>query len=76
LREEGAVAGVPVILTTTADYRADAAHDLTPPVVRVLAKPFMLTTLLETVRAALAAGERMEPFRRDRIPIGSELFIG
>jgi DNA-binding response OmpR family regulator len=74
LREEGA--GVAVVLTATGGYPPGLAEDVAPPVVRLLRKPFALTALLETVRAAAARAGR--PGRFDRRPAAPcpELYIG
>jgi DNA-binding NtrC family response regulator len=86
LREESAPApsGVPVVLTATAGSSPDAAEDIEPPVVKLLAKPFALTALLQSVRAAVAKKGRGEPFNKGRgepfnlnhAAACSELFIG
>jgi DNA-binding response OmpR family regulator len=75
LREEHAVSGVAVVLTTTGSL-SNRADDMKPPVVRFLPKPFTLVALLDTVRAAVARKGRAEPFNRNRATAGSELFIG
>lgn len=74
LREEGA--GVAVVLTATGGYPSRLAEALAPPVVRFLPKPFALTALLETVRAAVARTGRPGPFDRARAAPCSELYIG
>jgi DNA-binding response OmpR family regulator len=74
LREEGAAAGVPVVLTAAASDSPMVAN-FEPPVVTFLPKPFALTTLLESVRAAADKGHE-EPSNRNRVFACSELFIG
>jgi len=76
LREERTATGLPVILTAMAGANPDAIEHVGPPVVRFLAKPFSLTTLLESVRAAV-------PDRRNQGQLGwrsagpcSEMYIG
>jgi DNA-binding response OmpR family regulator len=76
LREERTAIGLPVILTATAGANPDAIENIGLPVVRFLAKPFSLTTLLESVRAAV-------PDRRNQGQLGwrsagpcSEIYIG
>jgi DNA-binding response OmpR family regulator len=76
LREEGAASGVAVVLTATAGYPLGGAEVVQPPVVGFLPKPFALTALLASVRAAVAHNRSKEPYYRDHTPAGSELFIG
>jgi DNA-binding NtrC family response regulator len=76
LREQRAPSEVAVVLTATAGYPTDAGEDIEPPVVKVLPKPFGLTALLESVRAAVAAKRREEPCNRIPAAACSELFIG
>jgi len=53
MRDNAALAEIPVILTST-DTLPDAYSSLTsPPVVQALGKPFSLTVLLEAARAQL-----------------------
>jgi DNA-binding response OmpR family regulator len=75
LREESALSAIPVVLTATAGYPMDATDNMEPPIVSFLPKPFALTTLLETVRAALTQEHRIEPFNR-RWASYSELYFG
>ncbi len=74
LREESA--GVAVVLTATGGYHPGLAEDVAPPVVRFLPKPFALTALLETVRAAVASKGRAAPLDRHCAAPCPELFIG
>ena len=74
LREEGA--GVGVVLTATGGYHPGLTEDVAPPVVRFLPKPFALSALLETVRAAVASKGLVGPFDRNRPSPRSELCIG
>jgi DNA-binding response OmpR family regulator len=60
LREQGATAGVSVVLMATAGCSLDVFSDIRPPVAKLLLKPFTLTALLEDVRAAVAANRRAE----------------
>jgi DNA-binding response OmpR family regulator len=53
LRQERTMSGVPVILTATAGCSADGADAHQPPIVKFLPKPFTLSALLESVRAAI-----------------------
>lgn len=53
MRDDRDLCRVPVILTFTSATADGAAESLSAPVVRVLAKPFALQTLLEVSRAAL-----------------------
>ena len=76
LREESAGPEVGVVLTATNGHRPGRAEDTGPPVVRFLPKPFALTALLETVRAAVTNKGLAGPFDRHRTPPCSELFIG
>jgi DNA-binding NtrC family response regulator len=76
LREESAMSGVAVVLTATAGSLPNLAAAVRPPVVRFLPKPFALTALLETVRAAVANKGRAEPCKLNRAAACSELFIG
>jgi len=76
LREDRAAPQVPVILMATAGCSPDAFKDIEPPVVQVLPKPFTLTALLMSVRAAVARNARTPPFNGDRASVRSELFIG
>jgi DNA-binding response OmpR family regulator len=76
LRESEATLSVPVVLTATAGYLPDGTNAIEPPVVAVLAKPFTLTALLESVRAAVAKKECQAPFNGIGAPAGPELCIG
>lgn len=76
LREEGATAGVPVVLTATAGYPVDVAEKIQPPVVRFLPKPFALAALLESVRAAGALKRQAEPCAGKCAAPCPELFLG
>jgi DNA-binding response OmpR family regulator len=76
LREQRATARVSVVLTSTAGCPPDVFGDLRPPVVQLLAKPFPLTALLESVQAAVAEHRRVEWPNRNGAAASSELFIG
>jgi DNA-binding NtrC family response regulator len=76
LREQNAASELPVVLTTTGIYSADVASDIKPPVVKFLPKPFLMTDLLDSVRAAAANREDEEPFYLDQDAPCSEFFIG
>jgi DNA-binding response OmpR family regulator len=76
LREERAAPRVPVILTATGGSSPDAAKGKEPPVVQVLPKPFKLTALLMSVRAAVAHNARTQQFNGDHLSDCSEPFIG
>jgi DNA-binding NtrC family response regulator len=76
LREQNAASELPVVLTTTGIYSADVASDIKPPVVKFLPKPFLLTDLLDSVRAAAVNREDEGPFYLDRDAPCSEFFIG
>jgi len=58
LREENPRPAVCVVLTAGACYPSDVAERSEPPVVGYLPKPFALTGLLESVRAAIAKGQK------------------
>ena len=73
LRDESDASGVAVVLTATAGCPREVAE---PPVVKFLPKPFGLTTLRESVAAAVARNGRKAPFNPYRSGAGSELFIG
>jgi ActR/RegA family two-component response regulator len=75
LREERTPARVPVILTATAGCPAGATEVIEPPVVQLLFKPFGLTTLLESVRSAVAKGQEAAR-RAGQGSTLSELFLG
>jgi DNA-binding NtrC family response regulator len=75
LREEKAATAMPVLLTATAGDPPGAAA-VRPPVVTFLPKPFTLTLLLESVRAALGKSGSGDLFRQDHASAQSELFIG
>jgi DNA-binding response OmpR family regulator len=74
LREEGATSGVSVVLTATAGYDPDGDQDIEPPVVRFLPKPFMLTTLLESVRGIVARNGHEEPLNWNRGSVSPKYF--
>lgn len=76
LRERDDGAALPVVLMATAGHASSLARDIQPPVVEFLHKPFGLTTLLESVRAAVPRTQRADPFSLYRTSSGSELFIG
>lgn len=74
LREENPTPATSVVLTTTA-CSPDGAERTEPPVVACLPKPFTLTALLTSVRAAVANGH--EGARKAScVPASPELFIG
>jgi DNA-binding response OmpR family regulator len=75
LREEGSASGVPVVLTATAGHGPDV-EGIEPPVVQLLAKPFALTALLDSLRAVLARREHEEAFNGHCAPVYPELFLG
>jgi len=72
LREQNTT--VSVVLTATAGCSPNIVRDSWPLVVKVLPKPFGLTALLESVRAALTRRTREERCNLNRAC--SELFIG
>jgi DNA-binding NtrC family response regulator len=72
MRQEHVQPTVPVILTATAGSPPPVAE---PPVVKFLPKPFPMTTLLDSVRAAIAQKGREELCGMDQVEC-SELFIG
>jgi DNA-binding response OmpR family regulator len=72
LREQCALARAAVVLTAT----VDVPEHVHPPVVKLLPKPFTLTALLESVRAAVADNKREGQFYLSRTAACSELFIG
>jgi DNA-binding response OmpR family regulator len=76
LREQGAAARVPVVLTATASQALEVEGYVAPPVVEVLAKPFALTVLLESVRAALVSKAAAPACNRNRSEACSEYFLG
>jgi DNA-binding response OmpR family regulator len=76
LREESATSRVPVVLTATAGNPLDVAKVIKPPVVKFLPKPFALTALLESVRAAVAKKGREEPINGNGAAACTELYIG
>jgi DNA-binding response OmpR family regulator len=65
LREENAKSGIPVVLTTTADYPPQMAALTEPPVVDYVGKPVALTALLESVQLAVGRTGRGEPWKGD-----------
>jgi DNA-binding NtrC family response regulator len=76
LRQEGATSGVPVVLTATAGCPPHGTEDIDPPVVKFLPKPFTLTALLESVRAAVAYDAGKESPNLQDAAACSEHFIG
>jgi CheY-like chemotaxis protein len=64
LRQESSTFGAPVVLTSTLHYGQEVTQGVQPPVVRILAKPFTLTALLESLSAALSICEHEEPLIR------------
>jgi DNA-binding response OmpR family regulator len=76
LREERATSGVAVVLTATAGHPLDVGAVIEPPVIDLLLKPFTLTTLLESVRSAVAKGQEAVRKVGQQLPALSELFLG
>ena len=76
LREQPGLARASVVLTATVGCPADAFGPVRPPVVTFLPKPFQLTALLESVRAALAESQRDERYYLNRTSAYPELYIG
>jgi len=76
LREESGASGLSVILTSARKHAGDGADHPGPPVVKFLAKPFAPTTLLESVRAAVAGTETEVPFYLDCRNTCSEQYLG
>jgi two-component system response regulator MprA len=76
LREERTATGLPVILTAMAGANRDAIENVGPPVVRFLAKPFSLTTLLESVRAAVPDRRYQGQLNWHSAGPCSEIYIG
>jgi DNA-binding response OmpR family regulator len=76
LREEGPTDGVSVVLTATDDGRREVLGNARAPVVKVLPKPFALPTLLDSVRAAVAANRGEQRFDRNRPTVCPELYLG
>lgn len=76
LREDSGRAGMPVILTATAGGDLGAAEVADPPVVESLAKPFTLTELADSVRAAIAKSGQARPNLGRHETGSSELYIG
>lgn len=74
LREENPMPAISVVLTATA-CSADGAERSEPPVVAYLPKPFALTALLESVRAAVANGHAGAR-NASLVPASPEFFIG
>jgi DNA-binding response OmpR family regulator len=58
LREQRPTARISVVLMASAGCSSEVSGDIRPPVVRLLARPFALTALLVSVRAALAENRR------------------
>jgi FixJ family two-component response regulator len=54
----------------------DVAKDIKPPVVKFLPKPFTLTALLDSVRAAVAEKRREKPFYLNHAARCSGFFLG
>ena len=75
LREQSAMPGVAVILTATCGYPVDGTEVVKPPVIQLLRKPFGLTTLLESLRSAVAIGQAATR-KTGRDSALSELFLG
>jgi two-component system response regulator AtoC len=65
LREQQALAQLPVVLTATAGSTLAATDAIVPPVVQILPKPFTLMTLLDSVRAAIASTRPADRFAVD-----------
>jgi DNA-binding response OmpR family regulator len=76
LREQRETSALPVVLTTTDGDCIDVFPDIKPPVVKFLPKPFGLTALLESVRAAVAKKDGEESLFLYRAANSSEIFIG
>jgi chemosensory pili system protein ChpA (sensor histidine kinase/response regulator) len=76
LREQSLPSEVPVVLTSTGVGSLDGAIDIKPPVVKFLPKPFTLTELLNSVRAAVAKQEDKESFYLAHDVPCSGFFIG
>ncbi len=74
LQEEGDRVWVPVILTATAGAWQDVAEFMAPPVVKYLSKPFSLTALLDSIRAAAAVADEEQP-KAGRTVACSEFFL-
>jgi DNA-binding response OmpR family regulator len=68
MRAESSTREVLVILTAAAGYAQYFSEFIEPPVVDFLLKPFTLSALLGSVRAAVARTGRIEPSNRDRVP--------
>jgi DNA-binding NtrC family response regulator len=56
MRDEPELRRVPVVLTCADECADDFSNRVSPPVVHALERPFSLTQLLESVRAALSCG--------------------
>ena len=77
LREERSRCVVAVVLMATANVSPEITDNIESPAVRFLAKPFALTTLLESVRAAVADRKQEEPLIDwDRGAAYPELYFG
>lgn len=76
LREERAVPPTSVVLTATAGYPCDFTASMEPPVVNYLPKPFSLTVLLESIRAAATNTERNRSTHWRMVTPCPELFFG
>jgi DNA-binding response OmpR family regulator len=76
LRDENSTSGVAVVLTATASCPPQGAADIAPPVVQLLAKPFGLTALLESVRGIMARKGHEALCHVNRASDSSEFFIG
>ena len=76
LREEWAMCGPAIVLTATAGSLPDVPTDASPPVVRILPKPFLLRELLESLQNAVAKRGQEEAFNSNRSAVWSELCLG
>lgn len=77
LREESLMSDVAVVLTATAGAPPGLADDSESPVVKTLAKPFTLSTLLEAVLVAAGHPTKKETtFDGNRPALCSEMYIG
>src|SRR5262249_13759554 len=76
VREERTATRLPVIPAALAGANRDAIENVGPPVVRFLAKPFSLTTLLESVRAAVPDRRYQGQLGWNSVGPCSEIYIG
>jgi DNA-binding NtrC family response regulator len=77
LREERYPSKVAVVLTATGRASPETSEEIRSPVVRFLTKPFALTVLLQSVRAAVAEKRPEEPLISwNRGAAYSEFFLG